>query len=440
MLGQTAHCVVRSLPTFDNVLCGTVDILFPLPFLSSEVRMKVRGRLRPGIGLWTAVLQLVSTGACSDSIASIASQADGSSRVVWKATEIRTPLESSALAADTNFVFAYTSGRSIAAARLTNGTRAWSAEADESENFSASPRGVAYCSGSVIFGSHLALYSVSPATGVRRWRWRPSFGGNFTFGYPVCADSSIYVGTGQPARLYAVDARTGRERWWIDVGSAPLVNGFATAPAVTAGIVVGCTREFTIPKTGMVIGVDAATGQERWRYRWQPEPTSNGDASCALFVAAADGIAVAAADDGRLFGLDAVTGALRWTAPATGVPIVRMRDERPVTITNGIVVAGSATGIVVGIDLRTGRELWRVGGDSNFETSIIDGLLSDGGQVVGVSQSGWALAFDAATGARQWTVTSSKVQNVRLFFDTGVLTKDLFIAVSPDALYAMRRR
>jgi outer membrane protein assembly factor BamB len=393
---------------------------------------RARGALKAG-----GALAFVLTSGCTDTIGGLLSDGRNGDRVVWKAADIRSPVSASALAADSTFVFAYTSSQSIAAARLTDGRTAWSATADETTNVAAVPKGLSYCAGTVVFGSYLALYGVEPATGARRWRWRPSIGGGFDTGYPVCAEGTVYVGTSVRMRLYAVDARTGRERWSIDVGSQPNANGFVATPAVTADVVIGCTREFTLPKTGMAIGVDAATGRERWRYRWDAAPSSNGDASCALFVAAADGIAVVAADDGRLFGLDATSGALRWTAPATGEAAVRQRDERPITISNGVVVAGSATGIVVGVDLATGGELWRTPPDDL--TSMIDGLASDAGQVVGVTQSGWALAFDSRTGARQWTVKSSNVQNVRLLFDTGVLTKDLFIAVSPDALYALRR-
>lgn len=383
---------------------------------------------------WCALLLVAG---CTDASGGLLPDTKRTDRVVWKATDIRSPLSASALAADSTHVFAYTSSQSIAAARLTDGRTAWTAASDEPGNIAAAPKGLTLCAGTVVFGSYIALYGVGPATGARRWRWGPSNGGGFDTSYPVCADSTVYVGTAVRMRLYAVDARTGRERWFIDVGSKPNANGFVATPAVTDGIVIGCTREFTLPKTGMAIAVDAVTGRERWRYRWDAPPSSNGDASCALFVAAADGIVVIAADDGRLFGLDAQSGVLRWTAPATGELAVRMRDERPITITNGVVVAGSLTGIVVGVDLVTGRELWRTPVDDL--TSMIDGLVSDAGQVVGVTQSGWALSYDARTGTRQWTVKSSSVQNVRLFFDTGVLTKDLFIAVSPDALYALRR-
>jgi outer membrane protein assembly factor BamB len=376
---------------------------------------------------------------CSDGVAVLVQQPKNNSRIAWTSPEIRSPLASSALAADTAFVFAYTSSHSIAAARLTNGSVAWRADADETFDGDASPMGLALCSDRVVFGSHLALYGVTPSTGARRWRWRPSLGGGFYTSYPVCADSSVYVGTAGSGvmRLYAVDARTGRERWWVDAGSKPGANGFVGTPATTNGVVIGCTREFTQPKTGMIFAVDAETGRERWRFRWQPEPTSNLDASCARFVAAADGRVVAAADDGRIFCFDAATGALRWTAPATGIVRVVMRDERPIVIANGVAVVGSLTGVIVGIDVASGQERWK--NPADLYSIVYDGWTSDGDQVLGVTSGGWAIALDARTGIRQWTVKAGGELNVQLFFDTGVLTRDLFIAVSPDALYALRR-
>jgi outer membrane protein assembly factor BamB len=374
---------------------------------------------------------------CADAVAVLLQPPKNDPRVVWKSTDIRSPLASSALAADTSLVFAYTSSHAIAAARLTDGSIAWRAEADETFDSEGAPMGLALCSGRVVFGSYLALYGITPSTGTRRWRWSPSYGGGFYTSYPVCADSSVYVGTAGLMRLYAVDARTGRERWWVDAGSKPGANGFVGTPATTNGVVIGCTREFTQPKTGMILAVDAETGRERWRFRWQPEPASNLDASCARFVAAADGRVVAAADDGRIFCFDAVTGALRWTAPATGIAKVRMADERPIVLANGVAVVGSLTGVIVGIDVASGQERWKTPED--LFSIVYDGWTSDGDQVVGVTSSGWAIALDPRTGIRQWTLKSGIVQNVQLFFDTGVLTKDLFIAVSPDALYALRR-
>jgi hypothetical protein len=157
------------------------------------MRLVNRGIL--ALGLTVAIQLLFGTTGCSESMASIASQADGSNRVAWKATEIRSPLESSALAADSTFVFACTSNWSIAAARLTNGSVAWAAQADETCENCGAPWGLSLCSGNVVFGSYFALCGVSPLGGALRWRWVPSNSGGVSSGYPVCADSTVYVGT-----------------------------------------------------------------------------------------------------------------------------------------------------------------------------------------------------------------------------------------------------
>lgn len=387
--------------------------------------------------LTRAALSVIALASCRDETPSNGGLGGpGAERVAWRVGVI-SPYSGGMIATDADRLYAYESGTSLAAIGLHDQRVKWRIATNES-NFDSPLRGISICGGKVVFGSYSAMYGATPLTGDRAWRVQPSLGGSLQLGAPVCADSTVFIGTSQQLRVYAIDARSGLEKWAADLNPASGSRGLVFTPSVADGVVIACTREFTAPFAGMVVGLDASTGRELWRYRWPPlAPTV--DAGCAKPTAAGNGLALASVDDGRVFAFDLRSGALRWTHP----PIegfLTPGEERPIAITNGVVMIGSLSGILTGVELTTGRQLWRIGSrDASYETNIIDPLVGDQNQFVGINQSGWALAIDAQTGRRQWTVQRGKQLNERILFASGVLTPDLFIAIGSDAVYAIRR-
>ena len=360
----------------------------------------------------------------------------GAARVAWR-VDIVSPATGGMIAADAERLYVYESGVSVVAIGLSDQRLKWRQGTNES-NFDSPLRGISLCGGQVVFGSFSALYGAAPSTGAVSWRMQPSLGGALQLGAPVCSDSTVYIATSQLQRVYAVNAHTGAERWAVDLTPPSGARGFVFTPSVSDGVVVACTREFTTPFGGLVIGLDAVSGGELWRYRWSPlAPTV--DAGCAKPTVAGGGLGLASVDDGRIFAFDLHSGAIRWThAPVEGY--LTPSEERPIAITDGVVMVGSLSGILTGLELSTGRQIWRIGSIAAiYETNIIDPLVGDKGQFVGINESGWALAINARTGARQWTVQRGKKTNERILFASGVLTPDLFIAIGSDAVYALRR-
>ena len=360
----------------------------------------------------------------------------GAARVAWR-VDIVSPATAGMIAADAERLYVYESGASMVAIGLADQRIKWRLGTNEID-VDRPLRGISLCGGTVVFGSISAVYGAVPSTGALSWRLQPSLGGALYLGAPVCSDSTVYIGTSQQQRVYAVNARTGTERWAVDLTPPSGARGFVWTPSVSDGVVVACTREFTTPFGGLVIGLDAASGRELWRYRWSPlAPTV--DAGCAEPTAAGGGLGLASVDDGRVFAIDLHSGVIRWTqVPVEGY--LTRTEERPSAITDAVVMVGSLSGILTGLELSTGRQLWRIGSIAAiYETNIIDPLVGDKGQFVGINEGGWALAIDARTGARQWTVQRGKKTNERILFASGVLTPDLFIAIGSDAVYALRR-
>lgn len=397
-----------------------------------------RSRCEVLFGLRNSRLKLafavVFGAACSE--APLESRAPGPGTIAWRVAEIRSPLDATELAADAMHVYAYRDGLSISAVRLSDQRIAWTARSDETFDNEFAPRGLARCGATVVFGSPSALYGVTPDSGRRLWRWRPSKGGALGYGAPSCSGSTIYFGTGRPMYIYAIDANSGTERWASDVALDSLANGFARTPRVSDGVVVACTREFTRYFTGAITGIDAGTGQRLWRHTWTTD-FRTGDASCAAPIAAGGGLAIGAADDGRIFALDLHSGITRWTAPR--IAAYQSNDQRPALISDGVLLAGSLSGAIIAFDLETGAERWRsVDARGSAYSAISNQIAFARGTAIGTNTSGFALAFDIRTGKQLWSFAGGQRENDQLLFGPGVMTDSLLITVGSDGLYALR--
>ncbi len=193
----------------------------------------------------------------------------------------------------------------------------------------------------VYFGSGDGnVYAVDAQTGQVRWKFAT---GNVVHSSPAVVDGTVFVGSWDTF-LYAIDAASGREKWRFKTGEDE-VNfnqvGIQSSPAVVDGVVYfGC-------RDGHLYALDAASGQEKWRFRTKPSwintsPAIEGglayvgnpipgifravdlatgqerfhfDAKFLIFSSPAltvDGMAYFGALNGKLYALDARTGAPAW--------------------------------------------------------------------------------------------------------------------------------
>jgi outer membrane protein assembly factor BamB len=238
---------------------------------------------------------------------------------------------------------------------------------------------------------------------------------------------------GARGRAQAYDASTGERRWAHRTGP----NAFVTA--VGGGWVV------VAPQYGPLIGLDLATGKERWRFELAQGqgPESGTIAGDTLFVGTSfpgegavdppvvyalelatgrqrwravldpgtdlewaapvvDGGQILVADTlshqgsvpgSHLHALDADTGRRRWKADLHA-PEQGFFAEGPV-VAGGLAYVASASGMLVAVDTRSGREVWRDEGGFPLVAGVRAGLVI---ALVGDRMVG----FDPATGARRW--------------------------------------
>jgi len=172
---------------------------------------------------------------------------------------------------------------------------------------------------------------------------RGAFGGGLAF-----ADDKLFVTTGF-ARVYALDARSGRMLW-----QARAPGPFRSAPVVDGG------RVFAITLDNQTVALDAADGALLWQHRGVEEQVGLlGSSSPAV----AGAIVVVSYSSGDLYALGIESGRVFWN---TSLAAVRRSDSLsdigqvrglPV-IDRGLVLATSNAGRTMAIDLRRGNRLW----------------------------------------------------------------------------------
>jgi quinohemoprotein ethanol dehydrogenase len=148
--------------------------------------------------------------------------------------------------------------------------------------------------------------------------------------------------------------------WFYDLGAGG--GGQEATPLVSNGVIYGITN------WSVVFAVDARTGKERWR--WDPEVNENAvrpSICCGVVnrgLAIYQGLIIAPIIDGRLQALDVATGKPVWEAR-----VAYSQDEYTLTIApriaNGKVIVGVSggdhpkRGFFDAYDALTGRRLWR---------------------------------------------------------------------------------
>ncbi|MEU2722180.1 serine/threonine-protein kinase [Streptomyces smyrnaeus] len=263
----------------------------------------------------------------------------------------------------------------------------------------------------------------SQSGGPQRWRpWRFRMS-NDVWGSPVVADDLVYVTSfevhaldvasgrrqfktrevawsmavsggrvhaSDGPSLYALDATDGSERWRL------ATDGWVYSLQVDRGTVVTGTRG------GGVQAWEAASGEKLWELTGAQTDFETPEAGPVI----ADG-AVHTWADGRLYVLEARTGAERWSYPvgdasATGGVPVRVTAAEDGTV---YVCAGSR---VFALDAATGRERWRFDAPAAFlcPPAFVPGPGVTGGGVYLADYLGTVYALDSGNGHDRWRIAT----------------------------------
>ena len=194
-------------------------------------------------------------------------------------------------------------------------------------------------------------------TGARQWRTdtRDDKDRSTNVGGGIAVAGGVVYATTGRAEALALDAATGAIRW-----RKPLGAPARSSPTIADG------RLFVTTLDNRLISLSAATGDRQWAYQASAAATTLlGQAAPAV----SDGLVVAGFGSGDLVAVRADSGALAWTdslASARGrnsVADLSAIRGLPV-LDHGRVYAIGVGGLLVALDLRSGRRLWEreVGG------------------------------------------------------------------------------
>ncbi|WP_310728810.1 serine/threonine-protein kinase [Streptomyces sp. N2A] len=283
-----------------------------------------------------------------------------------------------ALKVDRGTVVTSTRGGGVQAWEAATGELLWETTGVQTD-FETAEAGPVIHDGTVFVWADARLKALEARTGAERWSY-PVGDAAACGGVPMrllpAPDGAVYVVAG--TRVLALDIARGDVRWHFEAPAVFLSPpAFAPGPAVTGGGV------YLADYLGTVYALDPADGRDRWRIATEARQSTE-----AVLVAHG---AVHLGSGKALYTLDAVTGTPRWRfqagAEVVGSPVVA----------EGRVHFGSADHCLYTLDAMGGQLRWKLatGGE------ITGSPVAVGGVVYACSKDRCVYALDAAKGTGQ---------------------------------------
>ncbi|WP_159466681.1 PQQ-binding-like beta-propeller repeat protein [Dyadobacter sp. 3J3] len=256
------------------------------------------------------------------------------------------------------------------------------------------------------------FYALDALTGTKKWEFKT---GGAVQSTPTVMDGVVYFASWDK-KIYALDAATGTQKW----ESAPgLLQPFA-APAIEKGLLYYGGEHY-------LFALDVATGVVKWKfqddevYGWEASPT------------VVDGIVYASIRGGGskvgIYGLDALTGALKWKAAKTHI------TESSPAIANNLLYAGSEYEGFNAFDIKTGATKWEYPDASvvNSSPTISNGTVYFGSGLFGTGTNK-ILALNALTGAKKWEYATDEGT---VYYSSPLVADGLVYIGGKSKLYAL---
>jgi outer membrane protein assembly factor BamB len=220
-----------------------------------------------------------------------------------------------------------------------------------------------------------------------RLQWQASIGKSADYVFtPAVVGDSVYA-AGHNGALARFD--NGHEVWRISVGQE-LSGGVGADDKLVA---VGTPK-------GEVLTFDAQTGKPGWKVRVSSEVLAA--------PAIADGLVVVRAGDSKIFAFEEADGKRRWIYQHS-MPILSLRSNVGVLLSQQVVVAGYPGGKLVAINTKNGAPIWEVtvslpkGATELERVSDVSSLpVVDGRTICAAAFQGRVSCFDIGTGNLTW--------------------------------------
>lgn len=255
--------------------------------------------------------------------------------------------------------------------------------------------------------------------------WRVETGKD-VYSSPAVVDGMVYIGTGWGAdtigAVLALDAATGEEVWRFEGSEG---SGFPSSPAVAHGTVYVGSNDFYLyalnASDGKLIRQFAPAG-------WTAcgavaSPLITGTTLLASFLCALEG---SISDTGILVNMDVVvvafdsmTGTELWQFHSNNSSVLNSPAmSEGILVVNTVDKDDYSAGTVYGLDAATGSEIWHFSATTGFIASPV----IDAGLVFVKGRSGDLFALDLNSGLERWRVgTGGEVSATTLAVADGVV-------------------
>lgn len=220
---------------------------------------------------------------------------------------------------------------------------------------------------------------------------------------PTVVDGVLYAASTDGV-IAAYDANSGKDLWkkksrthgWFGWGDKKRKDAFYSGgPAVAGDLLVIGTLD------GHVYGLSAKDGSDRWTATLPSEVVDS--------PVIAGTLAIVRTQDGRVYGLDSNTGERRWVNDQGNVPLLSLRGNGPLMVTNGVVFFGSDDGKMIALRQDNGEKLWEQKLASGEGRTDIDrmsdadgGIVLDGSTLYASAYHGNLTAMDGPSGRPLW--------------------------------------
>lgn len=221
---------------------------------------------------------------------------------------------------------------------------------------------------------------------------------------PALAGDTLFASI-EPGKMAALDAGTMTVRWVFPPstkeGKRLKLEGIYAPPVVEGG------RAYFGAYDGFVYSVDVASGNEVWRF------DTGGPVVGRLALSPDKGTVFAASDSGKLFGLDAATGALKLGPFEAGASIL----AGPL-VDGGAVYVASVNGKLHKLDGATLSVIWTFKASAAF---LMDPTLVDSDTLLVGGIDHKVHAVNANNGEEEWSFSGSNWFWGRPLVDAGTV-------------------
>jgi len=211
---------------------------------------------------------------------------------------------------------------------------------------------------------------------------------------PSVSGSIVYA-VGASGQLTGFEVATGRQAMRTDVGQR-----------VSGGVGAGGTLVLVGTPKGEVLAFDT-NGKALWKAQLSGEVLAP--------PRVADGVVVARAGDGRIYGLNAADGKRRWLYQRA-MPPLSVRTHAGVTLARGMVYAGFPGGRLAAMSIAAGNVSWESvvalpRGATELErvADVASLPLTDEQRACAVAFQGRIACFDISSGSGLWARDMSSV-------------------------------